>query len=144
VKSALIRASVLALSMGTCLAEDITIKSNTIMRADRSLVSLKAGTVVEVVERGDKTISILYKGQAGTIPVSSLTASASPPAAPAPVAAKPATPAAKAAPASNSVVVDHPQSYYGNLVKKAETAVAKHDANVVKPANEATDGTPSN
>jgi hypothetical protein len=141
VKSALPCACFLALSLGTCLAEDITIKSNTTMRADHSLVSLKAGTVVEVLERGDKTISIRYKGQTGTIPMSSLSASASPSAPSAPVAAKPASPA-KAAPASNSVVVDHPQSFYGNIVKKAETAVAKHDENLVRPANEASDEGP--
>src|SRR5271170_5763822 len=105
-KLALPHACILALSLGTCLAEDITIKSNTTMRSDHSLVSLKAGTVVEVVERGDKTISILYKGQAGTVPTSSLTASASPSTPSAPVAAKPASPT-KTAPASNSVVVDH-------------------------------------
>jgi hypothetical protein len=142
-KLALSHACILALSLGTCLAEDITIKSNTTMRADHSLVSLKAGTVVEVLERGDKTISIRYKGQAGTIPTSSLTASATSSAASVPVAPKPASPASKTAPASNSLVVDHPQSFYGNIVKKAETAVAKHDENLVKPANEASDDNPS-
>jgi hypothetical protein len=141
-KLALSHACILALSLGTCLAEDIAIKSNTTMRADHSLVSLKAGTVVEVLERGDKTISIRYKGQTGTIPTSSLTASASSSTPPAPVAAKSASPA-KTAPASNSVVVDHPQSFYGNIVKKAETAVARHDENLVKPANEASDDNPS-
>jgi hypothetical protein len=61
------RACLLALSLGTCLADEITIPNNTIMRADRSLVSLKAGTVVEVLDRGEKTVSIRYKGQTGTI-----------------------------------------------------------------------------
>jgi hypothetical protein len=133
----------LALSAGACLAEDITLASNTIMRADRSLVSIKAGTLVEVVERGDKVISIRYKGQTGTIPISSLTAAA-PSAASAPAAAKPASPAAKTTtPAANSLVADHPQSFYGNLVKKAETNIAKHDQNLVRPANDATDDNPS-
>jgi hypothetical protein len=137
--SSVLRISALALSICTCLAEDLTLPNSAIMRADRSLVSIKAGTVVEVLERGDKTISIRYKGQTGTIPASSLVATG-PSAASAPAAAKPAPPAAKtAAAASGSVVVDHPQSFYGNLVKKAETNIAKHDENLVKPANEAAD-----
>ncbi len=139
-----LRISVLALAIGTCLAEDLTLPKNTVMRSDRSLVSLKAGTVVEVMERGDKTISIRYKGQTGSIPASSLTAAADPAVAAGPAAAKPAATTAKPAPsAPGSLVVDHPQSYYGNIVKKAETSVAKHDVNLVKPANDAMDDTPS-
>jgi hypothetical protein len=128
--------------MGTCLAEDLMIPNNTIMRADRNLVSIKAGTVVEVLERGDKTISIRYKGQTGTIPTSSLAAAPSTTAArPTP---KPAAAVAKpASPTPHSLVADQPQSTYGNMVKKAETAVAKHDANLVSPANGVTDESPS-
>ncbi|HXQ80813.1 MAG TPA: hypothetical protein VN775_05860 [Opitutaceae bacterium] len=140
-----LRILVLILSIGTCLADDLMLPNNTIMRADRRLVSIKAGTVVEVLERGDKTISIRYKGQAGTIPTSSLTAAASPSAASARPTPKPAAAAAKAAPpASHSLVADQPQSVYGNMIKKAETAVAKHDENLVKPANGVTDPSPSN
>jgi hypothetical protein len=106
------------------------------MRVDRSLTSIKAGTTVEIVERGDKTITIRYKGQMGTIPLSSLAAKDAPAANPAPAAAK-ATPAAT--PARKSLVVDNPQSTYGNLVKKAETNAAKHEDNLVKPADQAAD-----
>jgi len=130
---------VVALAIGSCQAGDIvSLPNNTVMRLDRSLVSIKAGTAVEVMERGDKTISIRYNGQTGTIPASSLTAVPRPPAAAAQPAPRPASPA------PHSLVADQPQSVYGNLVKKAETAVAKHDENLVKPANAATDGTPSN
>lgn len=141
-----LRMLVVALAVGSCQAGDIiALPNNTVMRSDRSLVSLKAGTAVEVLERGDKTISIRYNGQTGTIPAGSLAAAARPSAASAPPAQKPAATAAKpAAPAPHSLVADQPQSVYGNLVKKAETAVAKHDENLVKPANAATDGTPSN
>lgn len=136
-----LRVLVAALAMGTCLAEDMKLPANTIMRGDRVLVSLKAGTVVEVLGRGDKTISIRYKGQTGTIPTSSPTAAPSQPASTA--AARPAAPAAKpASTAPGSLVVDHPQSFYGNIVKKAETNIAKHDDNLVKPANEAADDSP--
>jgi hypothetical protein len=124
-------------SVGTCLAEDVVLQANAIMRADRSLTSIKAGTVVEVVARGDKTITIRYKGQTGTIPASSLSAKDHPSATLTTSAAKTGptpTPAPK-----KSLVVDNPQSTYGNLVKKAETNAAKHEDNLVKPADEATD-----
>jgi hypothetical protein len=138
-----LRISVLALTIGSCLAEDLALPRTTVMRSDRSLVSLKAGTVVEILDRGYTTSSIRYKGQTGTIPTSSLAAVASPPVA-ASLAAKPGFTAAKATPSTpNSLVVDHPQSLYGNLVKKAQASVAKHDDNLVKPANDAMDDPPS-
>jgi hypothetical protein len=128
----------LLLSVGTSLAEDAVLQTNAVMRVDRSLTSLKAGTAVEIVERGDKSITIRYKGQTGTIPLSSLAAKN-------PQAATPASVATKATPpaTSKSVVVDNPQSTYGNLVKKAEINAAKHDANMVKPADQVTDENPS-
>jgi hypothetical protein len=134
-------APLLLLSVGTSLAEDVVLPINAIMRADRSLTSLKAGTVVEVVARGDKTITIRYKGQTGTIPASSLSAKDRPAATLAPVAA--GTAQAQATAPKKSLVVDNPQSTYGNLVKKAETNAAKHENNLVKPADEATDDSPS-
>ena len=84
------------------------------MRGDRLIVSLKPGTVVEVVERGDKTITIKYKGQTGTIPN---------PAAPSGATVVQATTAPKTAaptpsPAKKSLVVDAPQSTYGNWSRK--------------------------
>ena len=141
-----LRMVVVALAIGSCQAGDIiALPNNAVMRADHSLVSLKAGTAVEVLERGEKTISIRYNGQTGTIPASSLTAAAHTAAAPTPPAQKPVATAAKPAPpATHSLVADQPQSVYGNMVKKAETAVAKHDENLVKPANGVTDGSPSN
>ncbi len=133
------RLCVVVLLVGTCAADEIALPNNAVMRADRSLVSIKAGTVVEVLERGDKTISIRYKGQEGTIPASSLAAqtTVAAPAAPAPKSAP--TTAKPPSPASGSLVADHPQSFYGNIVKKAETNIAKHDENLVKPTNAATD-----
>lgn len=138
------RLCLLSLLIGTCAADEIALPNNAVMRADRSLVSIKAGTVVEVLERGDKTISIRYKGQEGTIPASSLAAAPSAAAAPATPAPKAPAPAAKPpSPAPGSLVVDHPQSFYGNIVKKAETNIAKHDENLVKPTNATTDDNPT-
>ena len=84
----LLLASLLVVSVGVCLAEDVVLPSDAIMRGDRSLTSVKAGTTVEVVARGDKTITIRYKGQTGTIPVSSLAAKDRTPAVHSPVVAK--------------------------------------------------------
>jgi hypothetical protein len=139
-----LRILALVLSAGTCLAEDAVVAKSTVMKADRSLVSLKAGTVVEVLGRTDKTASIRYKGQTGTVPLASLGGTPGPAAAGAPAAAKPADAAAKPAPAApKSLVADQPQSFYGNVVKKAEVNAAKHEDNLVKPANEVMDDTPS-
>jgi hypothetical protein len=126
-------------SVGTSLAEDAVLPKNTIMRGDRSITSLKAGTVVEIVERGDKAVTIRYKGQTGTIPVTSLPAKDQPAVTPPPVAAKAAPPQTTA---PKSIVVDNPQSTYGNLVKKAEKNAAKHEDNLVKPADQVTDDSP--
>lgn len=128
------------LSIGTSFAEDAVLQKNTVMRVDRSLTSLKAGTVVEIVERGEKAITIRYKGQTGTISLSSLPGSNPPAPATAPAATKPAPTAANS---SKSLVVDNPQSTYGNLVKKAEINAAKHNDNLVKPADQVTDDIPS-
>jgi hypothetical protein len=119
-----LRILALLLAAGTCLAEDAVVAKGTVMKADRSLVSLKAGTVVEVLGRTDKTASVLYKGQTGTVPLASLGGAAAKPAAPKPV------------------IADQPQSFYGNAVKKAEVNAAKHDDSLVKPANEVMDDTP--
>jgi hypothetical protein len=137
----LLLASLLVVSVGVCLAEDVVLPADAIMRGDRSLTSIKAGTTVEVVARGDKMITIRYKGQTGTIPASSLAAKDRTPAAPSSVVAKTA-PAPTPSP-KKSLVVDNPQSTYGNLVKKAETNAEKHDDNLVKPADEVTGDNPS-
>ena len=129
------------MSAGACLAENVTLPADAIMRGDRSLTSIKAGTAVEVVARGDKTITIRYKGQTGTIPASALAAKARPAATPTPAAASAST--APAPTPKKSLVVDNPQSTYGNLVKKAETNAAKHEDNLVKPADAVTDDSPS-
>jgi hypothetical protein len=130
-KIAAAMALLFVLSAGTCLAEDLTINTTTLMRGDRLLMSLKPGTVVEVVERGDKTITIKYKGQTGTIPIPGASSGATLTQATVPQKTASPTPP----PAKKSLVVDAPQSTYGNLVKKAETNVAKHEANLVNPAD---------
>jgi hypothetical protein len=55
-----------------CVAEEVTVSRNVIMRSSQSMASVKAGTVVELVSRNEKEITIRYKGQEGTIPADSV------------------------------------------------------------------------
>ncbi len=119
--------ALLLLSTALCAAEEITLPKSTVLRTEHSMMSLKAGTVVEVVSRDDKTLTVTYKNVTGTIPASALVAA---PAAPAAAEAKKkeepsAPPAEKGA-----------QTTYGKAVQKAKENAGKHDKNVVKPADE--------
>ena len=55
-----------------CSAEELTVKRNVIMRSSQSMASVKAGTVVELISRNEKEVTIRYKGQEGTIPADSV------------------------------------------------------------------------
>ena len=132
----------LLLSASAGFAEEATLTKNTVMRAEKSLVTLKAGTVVQVVKRNGQTVAISIAGKAGTIPSSAreVPAVATPPApvaatpvpARAPVVAPP--PAAPPAPAPQAV------SVYGRAVEKARANAAKHEKTLVKPTDEAVEG----
>jgi hypothetical protein len=126
----------LLLSFGFCSAEEVTLTKSAILRAERSMISVKAGTVVELVSRDEKTLTVRYKGTTGTIPASSITdapeakksdAPSTPPPAPAP-APVPAAPERGA------------QTNYGKAVEKAKENAAKHDKNLVKPTDDALGG----
>jgi hypothetical protein len=135
----------LLLSASVGFAEEATLTKNTVMRAEKSLVTLKAGTVVQVVARNGKTVAISVGGKAGTIPSSALD---TPPVAPAPVAAAPvaATPApardaAAATPADGQPApARKAESMYGKAVEKARANAAKHEKTLVKPTDEVLDG----
>ena len=125
-------ALLLLLSGGVCFAEEVTLTQSAVMRADRSIVSLKAGTVVELVSRNDKTLTVRYGKNTGTIPVASIAviapgtvveAKKDAPPAPAPAPA-PVAPPRKA------------ETNYGRSVEKAKENAAKHEKNLVKPADE--------
>ena len=78
-------------ALGSCLAENLTLPQNVILRSDHTLLSIKAGTVVEVVSKDATTVTIRYQNQVGTIPTSSLAVPA------AGVAAAPTSPRARPA-----------------------------------------------
>ena len=112
-----------------CSAEEITLTKSAILKADRTMVSLKAGTVVELLSSDEKTLTIRYNKVTGTIPASSIGAVSEPPqkeeakSEVKPVE-KPVAPARKAT------------TTYGKAVEKARENASKHEKNLVKPADE--------
>ena len=120
--SRLFRSALLLLPLlGACLhAEEVTLRQSAVLKAERSAVALKAGTVVELVSRDGDTVTIKYKDLTGKIPASKLDE-------PKAVAAKPGEENAPANP---------PQTGYGKAVQKAKDNAKAHDKNVVKPTDE--------
>src|SRR5688572_525501 len=54
------------------LAEPVTLKQPALLRQDRNAMSLKAGTVVELISREGNEITIKYRDLTGKIPASKL------------------------------------------------------------------------
>ena len=106
-----------------CAAEEVTIVKPTLLKAERSAVSLKAGTVVELLSTDDKTLTVRYNKLTGTIPASS-------------VAATGETLKKEEAPPRESPPPRKAETTYGKAVEKAKENAAKHEKNLVKPADE--------
>ena len=128
------------------LAEDATIKQPTILKVDRSIVSLKPGTVVELIARDEVEATIKYRNLTGKIPADRLQDAKSVPAAKATSSSKPAAAAKSAAPAPTAksapppaaaAPARAPQTNYGKAVQKAKDSAEAHEKNLVRPANEA-------
>ena len=107
-------------------AEEITLTKAAMLKADRSVVSLKAGTVVELLSRDENTLTVRYHKLTGTIPVSSLAAAEAPKKEEPKPEAKPSAPL----PARKA------ETTYGKAVEKAKENAGKHDKNIVKPVDE--------
>jgi hypothetical protein len=118
------------------LAEPVTVRESVILKAERAVISVKAGTEVELIARDGDTVTIRYRNVTGKISASKL-AEVTAPVAPAkaeakqPVAIKPAG----AKPAA-TVPARPPQTTYGKAVQKAKDNAAAHDKNAVKPTDE--------
>ena len=120
------------------LAEEVTVKQSALLKADRSAVSIKPGTVVELVSRDGAEVTIKYKDLTGKIPASKLeepkTAAApatkpSPPKAPEKKTTEPPKPA-------ETKPANPPQTTYGKAVQKAKDNAGAHEKNLVKPTDE--------
>lgn len=105
------------------LAQEVRLTRPAILKSGRSIVSLKAGTMVELLERNEKTLTVRFNNVTGVIPASSLadgTAASDP---------KPESPKPSAPP-------QHVGSQYINAVNKAKANVAKHEQNDAKAVDE--------
>ena len=102
-------------------AQEVRLTQPAILKSGRSIVSLKAGTMVDLLSRDDKLLTVRFNNLTGTIPAASLAAAAASPKADAP---KPSAPPQKSG------------SNYVNAVNKAKENVAKHDKNMAKPVDE--------
>ena len=124
-------------------AEPVTLKQPALLRQDRSAMSLKAGTVVELISREGNEITIKYRDLTGKIPASKLEelkATASNASAPVAKAAEEKKSEKKPAESKpeETKPANPPQTSYGKMVQKAKDAAAAHDKNLVKPADEVT------
>ena len=115
------------LSCTVLRAEEVTLRQSAVLKAERSAVSLKAGTIVELIAREGDTVTIKYKELTGKIPASKLEE-------PKTVAAKPAEPKPKED--KPEAPTRPPETGYGKAVQKAKDSAKAHDKNVVKPTDE--------
>lgn len=106
-----------------CSAQEFRLTRPAILKSERSIVSLKAGTIVDLISRDEKTLTVRFNNVTGVIPASCLAD------APAATAAKPGSPK-PAAPAQPS------GSRYVNAVNKTKGNIAKHEQNDAKAVDE--------
>jgi len=129
--------TLLLLVAAPLLAETVTVKESTMLKAERAVVSIKAGTEVELIARDADTATIRYHNLTGKIPASKLDGEVKTAEAPKaeekkPLPAEAKSAADKAAPPAARA----PQTTYGKAVQKARDNAAAHEKNVVKPADE--------
>lgn len=131
-------------------AEQATLHTNTVMRTGNSLVILKAGTVVQILARNDKTVTVKSGNKTGMIPWAALVTeedmmsaptNSAPISRPSPASTGPApTPVATSAPAPTPTPTSSeppkPKTMYGKAVQKAAATAATHDKNQVQPTDE--------
>jgi hypothetical protein len=115
----------LFLSSAFCFAEEVTLTKSAVMKADRSIVSLKAGTVVELLGRDEKLLTVRYGKLTGTIPAGSITG-----------ATAVTEPAKKEEPAPVAPPTGKATTNYGKAVEKAKENAGKHEKNLVRPTDE--------
>lgn len=111
----------LLLSSSFCFGGEIALTKPAILKGDRTMVSLKAGAVVELLARDGKTLTVRYGKITGTIPAASAGESVS--------ATEPTT-------KEDPVPPRKATSSYGKAVEKAKENAAKHDKNLAKATDE--------
>ena len=116
-------AILLLLSSALCFGGEVTLTKSAVLRTERGMVSLKAGTVVELLDRDEKTLTVRYGKITGTVPATSIAGAA-------------AETVKKEEPAPAPTPPRGATTNYGKAVEKAKENAGKHDKNVVKPNDE--------
>jgi len=101
-------------------AQEVRLARSAILKSGRVMVSLKAGTMVDLLARDGETLTVRFNNVTGVIPASSLADAT----AAKPESAKPSAPPQKSG------------SSYVNAVNKAKANVAKHEQNDAKAVDE--------
>lgn len=104
-------------------AQVVRLTHPAILKSGRNIVSLKAGTEVELVERNAQSLTVRFNNVTGVIPASSLADATGT------TGMKPESPKPSAPPQKSG-------SGYVNAVNKAKANVAKHDQNEARPMDE--------
>ena len=133
-----LRLAILLALAAPLLAEEVTLKQSAVLKADRTVMSLKAGTVVELITRDGADVTIKYRNLTGKIPATKLEepkASATA-AAPKPNEEKSSEKKPAESKPAEAKPANPPQTNYGKAVQKAKDNAAAHDKNVVKPTDE--------
>ena len=129
------------------LADQVTVKEALVLKSDRAMVSIKAGTTVELVARDEDTVTIKYRNVTGKISVNKVgntleTEETAKPAEKKPAEDKPLPAEAKLSAGQTpglqkqTTAPRAPQTTYGKAVQKAKDNAAAHAKNVVKPTDE--------
>lgn len=146
--------SLLLLSASAGFAEDGILISNTVLRTGNSLMILKAGTVVHILGRNEKTLSVKVGDKTGLIPWSAvetyseadMMSASSKPVLPAPAPTPAGSATVKTAPTSAPAPTVTPaparpaQTMYGKAVEKAAAAAASHEKTLVSPTDDVLGG----
>ena len=117
------------------LADQVTVKEALVLKSDRAMVSIKAGTTVELVARDEDTVTIKYRNVTGKISARKVGDPIETEEAAKPAEAKLSagqTPGLQ----KQTTAPRAPQTTYGIAVQKAKDNAAAHAKNVVKPADE--------
>ena len=105
-------------------AQEVRLTRPAILKSGHNIVSLKAGTLVELLERDAQSLTVRFNNVTGVIPASSLADAPATTTSAQPESPKPSAPPQKSG------------STYVNAVNKAKGTVAKHEQNDAKAVDE--------
>ena len=100
-------------------AQEVRITRAALLKSERSIISLRPGTMVDLLSRDEQTLTVRFNSHTGTIPANSLT----PVEKQQPVETKPSAPVKKTG------------SQFVNAVTKAKENAGSHDQNNAQQVN---------